>query len=129
MDRTASSAFRTEIPFRLPLGFRDETGVAHRDGIMRRATAGDEILPMRDPRVQANPAFLSIIILARVVTRLGSLPTVDTQVIEGLFTTDFEYLRRLYEEVNGTDDPDEIVLPAGAANGRAVGGPPVLGEA
>jgi len=131
MDRSASAAFRTEASFELPLGYVDESGVRHRRGVMRLATAADEILPMRDPRVQANPAYLSIIILSRVVMKLGSLPDVDTQVVERLFTQDFEYLRRLYEELNGADAPDTIADPAAAsrANGHAAGGPPMLGEA
>ena len=131
MDRSASAAFRTEASFELPLGYVDESGVRHRRGVMRLATAADEILPMRDPRVQANPAYLSIIILSRVVMKLGSLPDVDTQVVERLFTQDFEYLRRLYEELNGADAPDAIADPAAAsrANGHAAGGPLMLGEA
>ena len=131
MDRSASAAFRTEAPFELPLGYVDESGVRHRRGVMRLATAADEILPMRDPRVQANPAYLSIIILSRVVVKLGSLADVDTQIVERLFTADFECLRRLYEELNGGDEPDGIDdLPAaGRANGHAAGGPPMLGEA
>lgn len=130
MDRSASAAFRTETSFELPLGYVDESGVRHRRGVMRLATAADEILPMRDPRVQANPAYLSIIILSRVVMKLGSLADVDTQIVESLFTQDFEYLRRLYEEVNGGDEPDLLAAPAGAGiNGHAAGGPPLLGEA
>lgn len=130
MDRSATAAFRTEIPFELPLGYADESGVHHRRGVMRLATAADEILPMRDPRVQANPAYLSIIILARVVVKLGSLTDVDTQIVESLFTRDFEYLRQLYEEVNGCEEPEAEAVPAAArANGHAAGGPPVLGEA
>lgn len=140
MDRTSTSAFRTEIEFELPLGYVDESGVRHRKGVMRFATAADEILPMRDPRVQANPAYLSIIILARVITRLGSLSDIDTQTIERLFTADFEHLRRLYEQINGGDEPEVPstvmpVIPNGAlssgarANGHAVGGPPMPGEA
>jgi hypothetical protein len=131
MDRSANPAFRTEAPFELPLGYVDESGVRHRRGVMRLATAADEILPMRDPRVQANPAYLSIIILSRVVMKLGSLADVDTQIVERLFTQDFEYLRRLYEELNGGDEPDSLdELPAAArANGHAAGGPLMLGEA
>jgi hypothetical protein len=131
MDRSATAAFRTEAPFELPLGYVDESGVRHRRGVMRLATAADEILPMRDPRVQANPAYLSIIILSRVVMKLGSLPDVDTQIVERLFTQDFEHLRRLYEELNGGDEPDGLDdLPAAnRANGHAAGGPPMLGEA
>ncbi len=141
MDRTSSSVFRTEIEFELPLGYVDESGVRHRKGVMRFATAADEILPMRDPRVQANPAYLSIIILARVITRLGSLSDIDTQTIERLFTADFEHLRRLYEQINGGDEPEvqAPMMPAdmangamsrgAGANGHAVGGPPLPGEA
>jgi len=130
MDRSASTAFRTEAPFELPLGYVDESGVRHRRGVMRLATAADEILPMRDPRVQANPAYLSIIILSRVVVKLGSLADVDTQIVERLFTQDFEYLRRLYEELNGGDEPEGLEIPAAAkGNGHAAGGPLMLGEA
>jgi hypothetical protein len=135
MDRIASPGFRTEVPFELPLGYVDESGVRHRRGTMRLATAADEILPMRDPRVQANPAYLSIIVLTRVVVKLGSLQAIDTQVIENLFTRDFEYLRQLYEEVNGAEDSEATVEPPAAAaphsraNGHAAGGPPILGEA
>jgi hypothetical protein len=130
MDRTATAAFRTEIDFTLPKGFIDETGVLHRRGVMRLATAADEILPLRDPRVQANSAYLTIIILARVVTRLGNLPAVDTQVIEGLFAADLEYLRRLYEEVNAAEEQEGPTVPAlASANGAAAGGLSMLGEA
>jgi hypothetical protein len=101
---------------------------------MRLATAADEILPLRDPRVQSNPAYLTIIILARVVVKLGSLPAIDTHLIEGLFAADLEYLRRLYEEVNSAEEPDG--LPSGAIapealhiNGGGTGGLAVLGEA
>ena len=97
---------------------------------MRLATAADEILPLRDPRVQANPAYLTVIILARVVTRLGNLPAVDTQVIEGLFAADLEYLRRLYEEINAAEEPEGPAAPTLArANGAAAGGQSMRGEA
>ena len=105
MDRSVSAAFRTESAFELPLGYVDESGVRHRRGVMRLATAADEILPMRDPRVQANPAYLSIIILARVVTKLGSLPEVHAGVIEGLFSEDLAFLQDLYNRVNGLSPP------------------------
>jgi hypothetical protein len=134
MDRLTTPAFRTEIEFTLPKGYLDGAGILHRRGTMRLATAADEILPLRDPRVQANPAYLTIIILARVVVKLGSLAAVDTQVIEGLFAADLEYLRRLYEEVNASEEPDGLAdasTPnAGAlhVNGGGNGGFPVLGE-
>jgi hypothetical protein len=98
------ASFHTEIEFTLPKGYVDPTGVLHRKGVMRLATAADEILPMRDPRVQQNSAYLAVIVLARVVTRLGDLPDVDTRVIEGLFASDFDHLQRLYEQINGADD-------------------------
>jgi hypothetical protein len=129
MDRTATPAFRTEIDFTLPKGFLDDTGVLHRRGMMRLATAADEILPLRDPRVQSNPAYLTIIILARVVTRLGSLPAIDTQTIEGLFAGDLEYLRRLYEEVNSVDEPEAPPVAYPRANDVAAGGLTMSGEA
>lgn len=127
MDHANSPAFRTEIEFTLVKGFIDESGVRHRRGTMRLATAADEILPLRDPRVQANPAYLTIIVLARVITRLGSLPDVDTQVVEGLFAADLEQLRRLYEEMNALEEPDEPVVANGMA--RMGGGLAVMGEA
>jgi len=98
-------AFQTEFNFELPRGFVDPAGVLHREGVMRLATAGDEIVPMRDPRVQQNPSYLSIILLARVVTKLGSLPAVDTRVIENLFTMDLAYLQDLYQRINTMDTP------------------------
>jgi len=98
-------AFQTEFSFTLPRGFVDVSGTLHREGVMRLATAGDEIVPMRDPRVQQNPGYLSIILLTRVVTKLGSLPAVDTRVIENLFTMDLAYLQDLYQRINAMDEP------------------------
>lgn len=101
------NAFQHEVEFTLPKGYLDEHGVLHRRGVMRLATAADEILPLRDPRVQQNQAYLAVIVLARVITKLGDLPAVDTRVIEGLFASDLDYLQRLYEQVNGSEDADE----------------------
>jgi len=98
---SAHPSFQTEIEFELPKGYLDESGTLHRHGTMRLATAADEILPLRDPRVQQNEAYLAVIVLARVITRLGSLPDVHTGVIEGLFASDLAYLERLYEKFNG----------------------------
>ena len=70
---------------------------------MRLATAADEILPLKDPRVQQNPAYLTIIVLARVITRLGSVPSINTKVVEGLFASDLSHLQALYERLNGDD--------------------------
>lgn len=96
----AASGLRTEFPFVLPRGYVDEQGVVHRNGVMRLATARDEILPMRDPRVRENEAYLTVVLLGRVITRLGSLPQVTNGVIEGLFASDLAFLQDLYRRVN-----------------------------
>lgn len=96
--------FKTEFEFTLPCGFLDEEGTLHRDGIMRRATAADEILPLRDPRVQKNDAYLIVILLSRVVTRLGALPAINPKIVEGLFATDLAYLQDLYNRINALHD-------------------------
>ena len=96
-------AFQTEIDFELPKGYLDESGELHKRGTMRLATAADEILPLRDPRVQQNEAYLAIIVLARVITRLGSLDDVSTAVIERLYASDLGYLQRLYERFNSSE--------------------------
>jgi hypothetical protein len=97
-------ALHTEFEFTLPNGFVEEDGNVHRKGLMRLATAADEILPQKDPRVQSNPAYLTVILLSRVVTKLGSLPEVNPRVIEGLFVQDLAYLQELYRRVNGGED-------------------------
>ncbi len=94
-------AFQTEIEFTLPKGYLDSGGVLHREGVMRLATAADEILPLRDPRVQQNPAYLTVIVLSRVITSLGSLSDLNPRVIEGLFASDLAYLQSLYQSLNG----------------------------
>jgi len=91
---------QTEYTFTLPIGYQDEEGSLHREGVMRLATAADEILPLKDPRVQANEAYLVVILLARVVTRLGSLPVINPKVIEGLYAADLAYLQELYNQIN-----------------------------
>ena len=77
--------FQTEYEFTLPFGYLDGEGTLHREGVMRLATAADEILPLKDPRVQSNQAYLIVILLARVITRLGSLAQINPKVIEGLY--------------------------------------------
>jgi hypothetical protein len=91
----------TEFDFILPRGYVDEEGTVHREGKMRLATAFDEIAPMRDPRVQANSSYLIIILLARVVIQLGTLPMINPKVIEGLFSADLAYLQAFYRRING----------------------------
>ena len=95
-----SKVLQTEFPFTLPRGYVDGDGTLHREGVMRLATAADEILPLRDPRVAANQAYLVVLLLARVVTRLGTLHQVDTGVIEGLFSADLAFLQDLYRRIN-----------------------------
>ncbi|GAA0377094.1 phage tail assembly protein [Bacillus horti] len=99
-------AFQTEFSFDLPKGFVDEEGNLHKKGRMRLATAADEILPMRDPRVQQNPSYLTIIMLARVITKLGDLPGIDTKTIESLFTTDLAFLQNFYQRINELENPN-----------------------
>lgn len=98
-------AFQTEYEFVLPRGYVDASGDVHRNGTMRLATAADEILPMRDPRVQQNPGYLTVILLSRVITKLGSLNALNTKVIEGLFTIDMAYLQDLYQRINVSEVP------------------------
>ncbi len=96
---------QTEYEFELPKGYVDQNGDGHRRGTMRLATAADEILPMRDPRVQQNASYLTIILLSRVVTRLGTLSVVNTRVIENLFTMDLAYLQDMYQRINLSEMP------------------------
>jgi hypothetical protein len=103
---------QTEFEFTLPRGFVDRDGTVHRNGVMRMATAMDEIAPMRDPRVRSNQAYLVVILLARVVTKLGSLNDVNPGVIENLFSADLAYLQDFYRRINeaGTS-AIEVVCP------------------
>src|SRR6185295_15886060 len=112
MQSQPNGRFQTEAEFTLPKGYLDAAGVLHRRGVMRLATAADEILPLRDPRVQQNEAYLAVIVLARVVTRLGDLPSIDTKVIEGLYASDMDFLQRLYERLNGGGEEDAAPLRA-----------------
>ena len=93
-------SLQTEFEFNLPRGYVDSEGNLHKQGTMRLATAMDEIAPLRDPRVKANQAYLAVILLARVITSLGSLPDINTGVVEKLFSADFAYLQDLYRRVN-----------------------------
>ena len=91
---------QTEFPFTLPRGYVDERGDLHRDGVMRLATATDEVEPLADARVRANEAYLPILLLSRVVLRLGTLSPVPPAVIGQLFAADFVYLQELYVRAN-----------------------------
>jgi hypothetical protein len=93
-------ALQTEFEFTLPRGFVDSEGNLHRQGIMRLATAMDEIIPLRDLRVKSNQGYLAVILLSRVITKLGSLRDINTGVIENLFSADFAYLQDFYRQIN-----------------------------
>jgi len=91
----------TEFDFELPKGYVDADGNLHRKGVMRLATAADEIYPLKDPRVHNWPAYLIVILLSRVVTRLDGLAEINPGIIEGLFSEDLSFLQDLYNRVNG----------------------------
>lgn len=93
--------FQTEYPFTLPKGYLESDGTLHREGVMRLATAADEILPLQDPRVAKNPAYLLVILLSRVVIKLGTIKQITPKTIEDLFTGDLNYLQELYNRING----------------------------
>ncbi len=110
MNKAAKTGgLQTEFEFTLPRGYVDPEGTLHKKGTMRLATAMDEIAPMRDPRVRANQAYLVIILLARVVTKLGTIEVIDTGIIENMFSADLAFLQDFYRRINelGTEgDPD-----------------------
>lgn len=108
-------SLRTEYEFTLPKGYVDEDGTLHRKGTMRLATARDEIEPLRDPRVAANEAYLTVLVLARVVTELGTLDQVTPRTIEGLFAADLAYLQDFYGIVNFGDAEMLAALEQGEA--------------
>jgi hypothetical protein len=97
---TADAAVRTEFAFTLPVGYLDDEGTLHREGRMRLATARDEIMPLRDPRVRDNEAYLTVLLLARVITSLGAVRNLNASVIEGMFAADLAFLQDLYRHVN-----------------------------
>jgi hypothetical protein len=91
---------QTEFEFTLPRGYIDQNGNLHRHGIMRLATARDEIDPLRDPRVRNNEAYLVIVLLSRVIVRLGDLTQISTGMVENLFAADLAYLQAFYRQIN-----------------------------
>jgi hypothetical protein len=102
--------FQTEFDFTLPCGYLDDDGSLHREGVMRRATAADEILPLKDPRVVKNQAYLVVILLSRVITRLGGVAQITPKTIEDLYATDLAYLQNLYNEINRLDGTSSSVI-------------------
>ncbi len=95
-----SDGLRTQFAFILPRGYVDDSGTVHRDGVMRLATARDEIMPQRDPRVRDNESYLTVLLLSRVITRLGTLTEVNPGIVEGLFASDLAFLQDLYRRIN-----------------------------
>lgn len=106
MANKSTGGLQTEFEFTLPRGYVDSHGTLHKKGRMRLATAMDEIAPLRDPRVRANQAYLVIILLARVITQLGSVDAIDTGVIENLFSADLSFLQDFYRRINDLN-PEE----------------------
>jgi hypothetical protein len=98
--RASGEGLRTEVAFELPRGYVDEEGRVHRTGVMRLATARDEILPLRDPRVRDNDAYLTVLLLSRVITELGDVGEITPAVVESLFASDLAFLQDLYARVN-----------------------------
>ena len=103
---------QTVYPFRLPMGYQDGDGTLHREGRMRLATAGDELSAMRDPRVKADENYMSVMVLSKVVTSLGTLAEVTPEIMEGLFISDLEYLQNMYETINQVEKPQiQVTCP------------------
>jgi hypothetical protein len=100
---------QTEIAFTLPRGYVDESGTVHRAGTMRLATARDEIEPLREVDVRQNHAYLTVLLLARTITRIGEITNVTPVLVEGLYAADFDHLQRLYERVNSDGEAVGVV--------------------
>ena len=95
---------RTQYAFTLPRGYVDASGAVHREGVMRLATARDELEPLRDPAVRENEAYLTVLLLARVILRIGDQTTITPELVEGLYAADFDHLQRLYERINSDSE-------------------------
>jgi hypothetical protein len=100
---------QTEFAFQLPRGYADAAGEVHRDGVMRLATARDEIEPLREVEVRQNPAYLTVALLARTVTQIGTVTEITPDLIESLFAADFDHLQRLYERINTDEEAVGVV--------------------
>ena len=95
---------RTQYAFTLPRGYVDASGAVHREGVMRLATARDELEPLRDPAVREHEAYLTVLLLARVILRIGDQTTITPELVEGLYAADFDHLQRLYERINSDSE-------------------------
>ncbi len=103
--------FKTEYEFSLPRGYVDKNGEVHKDGVMRLATARDEIAPLNDMRVQRNRAYLIIVLLSRVVKSLGTLSEVNATIIENLFAGDLRFLEEMYNRINEDEATVRVTCP------------------
>ena len=112
---------QTQFPFTLPKGYVDGDGRLHRNGVMRLATARDEIEPLRDLRVQENDAYLTVVMLSRVMTELGTIRPVTPNIVEGLFAVDLAFLQEFYGIINFGDASELGELEE--AYGRPLPGP------
>lgn len=101
---------RTEFSFELPRGYVDDAGVVHRSGVMRLATARDELVPLRDDRVRENPSYLTVVLLSRVITRLGTLTDINVGVMERMFASDVAFLQDLYKRINSEGHTRALVV-------------------
>ncbi|MDH6113638.1 hypothetical protein P3T36_005199 [Kitasatospora sp. MAP12-15] len=121
----AVEPLRTEFEFELPRGYVDASGAVHRRGSMRLATARDELMPLIDMRVKSNPAYLTVVLLGTVITRLGTLTSPGAGVVEELFASDLAFLQDFYRRINAEghtraavtcpscDSPFEVDLAGG----------------
>jgi hypothetical protein len=116
------TGIQTEFEFVLPRGYLDETGALHRRGMMRLATARDELQPLRDPTIASpDDPRLTILVLARVVQTLGTLVLVTPHEIEGLFAADLAYLQDFYGVINfGTQEEIDALLAAQSEEGHQI---------
>ncbi|MFD5506587.1 hypothetical protein ACFWIB_02260 [Streptomyces sp. NPDC127051] len=126
------SRLRTEFDFELPHGYVDARGTVHRQGTMRLATARDELSPLIDQRVRQNPAYLGVVLLSLVITRLGTVTDIHAGVVEQLFATDLAHLQDLYRRINGLESGHSTVACPSCGTSFAVPDPSAgtrLGEA
>ena len=107
---------RTDYEFTLPRGYVDDSGGVHREGVMRLATARDEIEPLRSAEVRQNEAYLSVLLLARTVTRIGGFTQITPELVENLYAADFDHLQRLYERINADGEAVGVVACPACAN-------------
>ncbi len=101
--------FKTEYEFTLPKGYVDKNGKLHKKGVMRLATAKDEIAPLQDYKVKNNEAYMIIILLSRVISKIGEVEHIDTGVIEKLFSSDLDFLQKFYQKINSSDSTEVAI--------------------